>query len=193
MRRCPLAPCREQRDLVTPLRQAEEQRPEHRADQQPVTDVHANHQSSRHRPQHEADGDRHHIEDDDVLQRAGIDDEQREVRRRRHAERRPQRERRGQRDRAQHHGRDQGGARRQISGRDRPHPLDRMLPILLAVRDVVDQIHGAGQRAKNQKGRRGFRRGGRIEQFDGKNQCGKNDEVLGPLIRSQRNEQARRR
>ena len=51
--------------------------------------------------QHEADRNRHHVKDDEVFQRGGVHDDQREVRSRGNAERRPQPERDGERRHAQ--------------------------------------------------------------------------------------------
>ena len=93
----------QQRQLVTPLAEAEEQRPQDRADEQPLAHRHRDHGRARRGAEHEADRDRQHIENHDVLQHARIRGEQRHVRRGNPAERRPQPERRGQRRGADDH------------------------------------------------------------------------------------------
>ena len=76
----------EQHQFVPPLAEREEQRAENRQHVQPVADRHVDGDGARHRPQHESDRDRQHVEDHDVLERRRIQREQHDVRRRDGAE-----------------------------------------------------------------------------------------------------------
>ena len=58
----------EQHDLVTPLRERDEQRQQNGADDEPMADFDVHRDRAADRAQHEADGDRQHVEDDDVLE-----------------------------------------------------------------------------------------------------------------------------
>ena len=58
----------EQHDLVPAFRQRNEQRQQNRADEQPMADLDVDRHRSADRPQHEADRNRQHVDDDDVLQ-----------------------------------------------------------------------------------------------------------------------------
>ena len=91
---------------------------------------------------------------------------------------------------------------RHLLGRDRqegeaeeeaPLARNRGSAVGFAVRDVVDQVHNAGEDAEDRERRHGIRERPRLQQLLAEHQRGEDDEVLGPLIRSQRNEQARRR
>jgi hypothetical protein len=64
-----------------------------------------------------------------------------------------------------------------------------MTAVHLAVTDVVDQVDRAGERAKNEKGRQGATHGGRIEQTLTENQRRKQNQILRPLLRPERDEQ----
>ena len=84
----------QQRQLVTPLAEAEEQRQQDRADEQPLAHRHRDRGGSRGGAEDEADRNRQHIENHDVLEHARVPGEQAEVRRGNQAERRPDPERR---------------------------------------------------------------------------------------------------
>ena len=72
-------PVRQEDQLVAPLAQRQEQRAQHRQDEQPVADRHVDRDRAGHGAQHEADGNRQHVDDHHVLQRAGIQHQQREI------------------------------------------------------------------------------------------------------------------
>ena len=73
----------EQHQLVPPLAERQEQRQQDRQDVEPVADRHVDHHGAGRGAQHEPDRDRQHVDDDDVLQRAGVERQQRQVRRQR--------------------------------------------------------------------------------------------------------------
>ena len=60
----------EQRELMAPFRQGDEQCQQDGADEQPMADLHVNRHGARHGPQHEPDRDRQHVDDDNVLERS---------------------------------------------------------------------------------------------------------------------------
>ena len=68
-----------------------------------------------------------------------------------------------------------------------------MLPILLAVHDVVDEIHDARQRAEDGEGANRSNDGSGVGETLPEEQAGEDEEILGPLARSYRHEQVRRR
>ena len=186
-------PVGQQRQFVPPLAEAQEQRQQDGAGQQPVADRYPDHQSARHGAQHETHRNRHHVEDDEVLEPAGICHLQRHVRCGRPTERRLKPERRRQAAAHEDRGPDQRRTDRQRAGGDRPPRFQRVLPIGREIRDVVEEIDGSGQRAKNQKGRQRERDGGRVEQTARENERRENDEVLGPLTGPERDEHAHHR
>ena len=133
----------EQHELVAAFRQRDEQRQQDRADEQPVADLHVDRDGAGHRAQHEPDGDRQHVDDDDVLERAGVEREQRQIRRGDDEEAGAERERACQRHHAQHDRGRQRRRHRQRARRNRTPRLVRMLAIAVAIGDVVDQVHDA--------------------------------------------------
>jgi len=72
----------ERRELVPALGEGQEEREEDRADEKPVAEHHLDGESPRHRPHDEAEGDREHVEDDDVLEDEGVREVEGEVRER---------------------------------------------------------------------------------------------------------------
>jgi hypothetical protein len=56
-----------------------------------------------------------------------------------------------------------------------------MLPVRLAVHDVVDEVNDAGEYAEHGEGRDGEQNRGRIRQPPREQECGEDDQVLGPL------------
>jgi hypothetical protein len=67
-----------------------------------------------------------------------------------------------------------------------------MLPIAIAIGDVVHQVHDARERAENHEGRRGTANGDRIGEPLAEQQPGEDEEVLGPLAGPHRDDEARR-
>ena len=59
----------QQHQFVPALGQRDEQREQNRTDKQPMADDDVEHHGARHRPHHEANGNRQHIDDDDMFQR----------------------------------------------------------------------------------------------------------------------------
>ncbi len=181
----------EEHELVAPLAQREEQRQQDRQDQQPVADADVDHDGARRRAQHEADRYGQHVDDDDVLQRPGVEGEQADVRRAEQAEGRPEPERGPEGGDAEHRGRRQRGRHRNRAGRDRPIPLDRMAAIGLPVRHVVEEIDDAGERAEDDERGEGIQDRPRVQQPLAEQQRGEDDEVLRPLRRPERQDEAR--
>ena len=144
---------RQQHQFVPPLRQRDEQREQDRADEQPVADDDVDGDGACDGAQHETDGERQHVENHDVLQGTRVQQLQAEVgvatspnrqlsanaRGREPPRRAPPPPRAPRPD-------------RQRAGGDRPAPLQRMPPIALAIRDVVDQIDHARQDAEDREG-----------------------------------------
>ena len=71
---------------------------------------------------------------------------------------------------------------------ERPR-LQRVPPIALAVRDVVHEIDDARQRAEHHERRYGVEDGRRVKQALAEQQAGEDEEILGPLGRTQGEEQ----
>ena len=102
--------------------------------------------------QHEADRDRQHVENDDVLQRPGVERAAARGRSTATSAEAPAAARYAAAERAdaEHAPRCRcAERRRQRPGRDRPRALERVLPIGFAIGDVVDQIDDARQRAED--------------------------------------------
>ena len=66
-----------------------------------------------------------------------------------------------------------------------------MPSIAFAVRDIVEQIDDARQRAEDAKAATAASTAGRVEQSLAEQQTGEDEEVLGPLGRTQRDEQVK--
>ena len=104
------------------------------------------------RAQHEADRDRQHVDDDDVLERTRVERPAARDRRPRRA--RTPAEREGARPAPPAPSTQRGAERdrhRQRARRDRPLRLERMPAIAVAIGDVVDEIDDARQRAEHRR------------------------------------------
>ena len=86
---------REEHEFVPPLAEREKQREQDRQHVQPVADRDVDDDRTGRGTHHETDGNRQHVDDHDVLQRARVEREQRDVRRREEAKQGPQPERGG--------------------------------------------------------------------------------------------------
>ena len=64
-----------------------------------------------------------------------------------------------------------------------------MTTIAIAIEDVVDQVHRAGQRAEDRERRDGDRHRERLEQAPAEDHAGQHEQVLGPLFGPERGEQ----
>ena len=87
--------------------------------------------------------------------------------------------------------RDGGGKRsrrRQRAGRNRTLRLDRVLPVALAVRDVVDEIDHARQHAEDDERADRVDDRVRIEELEAEQQSREDEQVLRPLSGPQRDE-----
>jgi hypothetical protein len=89
----------QQHQLVSALGQRDEQREKNRTDEQPMADDDIEHNGARHRAHHESYGNRQHIDDDDVFQRARVEGLKPDVSGGENAEPQPEHERRGDGDR----------------------------------------------------------------------------------------------
>jgi len=85
---------------------------------------------------------------------------------------------------------DERRRRRQRTGRDRSMSLQRMLPIRLTVSHVVQEVDDAGQRAEHDECGRRVQHRWRVEEALAEEQATEDDEVLGPLRRTQRTDEA---
>ena len=174
------------------LRERDEERQQNRADEEPVADLDVDGDGTGHRAQHEADGDRQHVDDDDVLEPAGVRELEHEIDRRDDRERTPDGESARQprhRERRRRADRDRCGQR---ARRNRPPRLQRMPPIALAIRQVVHQINDAREDAEDGEGADCGDDRGAVEQTPAEEQPGKDHQVLAPLSRTQREEQVKR-
>ncbi len=180
----------QQHELVATLAEREEQRQQDRQHVQPVADRHVDGHGPGGRPQHEPDRDREHVDDDDVLQRTGVERQQRHVRGRQHAEQRAQQvraaERRGNED---ERGR-QRRRNRQLTRGDRAPHLHGVPAVGLAIGDVVDQIHDTGEGAEDHEGERRVQHRPSVQQPLAEAQRGEDDQVLRPLRRPERVDEA---
>ena len=180
-----------QHQLVAPLAERQEQRQQDREDVEPVADRDVDRHGARGRAQHEADRDRQHVENDDVLQLAGV---QRQQQRRMTPPCTPksglQPERGRQRHRRQRHRPADGGRHGQGPGGNRPVLLDGMAPIRLPVRDIVDQVDDARERAEDDERGDGMEHRLHVQQPLGEHQWQEDDEVLRPLRRAEGQDEA---
>jgi hypothetical protein len=119
--------------------------------QQPVAEAHVNRHRASEGPQHEPAGNRQHVDNDDVLERDRVEREQHDVRQGDDPERGVDPERRENRGGAQRHRRSGGCGRADGARRDWAAGLDRMLPIGLAIANVVDEIDDPRERAEDEK------------------------------------------
>ena len=155
----PGGPVGEQDQFVPPLAQREKQRQQDRQDQQPVADRDVDRDRAGDRAQHEPDRDRQHVDDDDVLERPGIECEQR----RRSSARRvrtPGAETMMRRARPTV---STSAVPIAVVGEiapdgNRTEALARMQTILLAIGNVVDEVDDAGEDAEDGEGGERLRR-----------------------------------
>ena len=63
-----------------------------------------------------------------------------------------------------------------------------MTPVVLAIRDIVDEIDDTGERAEDDEGRRCSRDGLWIGEAEAEDEPREDQEVLGPLAGSEREE-----
>ena len=176
----------EQRQLVPPLAEREEQRQQRRAHEQPGADRHVTATA----PATARSTNPPAIVRTSMMTMCFSDDrveheQRRGRRRRRSANMRPISSGRGERADAEHAGRDE--RRRADSSPDAigREPLERMPPIGVAVGDVVEQIDGARQRAEDRERRAAA--GERRRRAGGRRRAAREDEqVLRPLLGAQR-------
>ena len=142
----------QQHEFVTPLAQHQKQRQQRGAEHEPVADRHVDRRAAGHRAQCEARGNRQRVDNHDVLQERRVGEQQRQIAGRRGQERQTQRVGHDQRAEREH---GCGGERRvdaERPRRDRPLRLQRMAAVLFSIEHVIDEVHGAGQRAKHEEG-----------------------------------------
>ena len=164
----------------------------------PAADLDVDRDRAGHRAQHEAD--RKHVSAqsrmDDVLQNAGVERLEHDVGNGDRGEAASEHHRRRKRGDPEH----RGDARRQADadrpGRNRPLRLERMLAMALAIEDVVDD--GTPRRTARSKDREGGASRAPRSTDDRVSRCPEqqareHEQVLGPLIRTQREEEVQRR
>ena len=145
----------QQRQLVPPLAQGDEQREQRRAHQQPMADGHGDRRRAGRRPQREARGDRQHVENDDVLQERRVGDQQHEIRRGRLKERPAQSPTpRSSPPRRRSRAAASASVGLERARRDRPMRFQRMAPILFAIEHVVDEVDRRRRARRTRRRRR---------------------------------------
>ena len=168
------------------LAQAEEQRQQDGAEQQPRADRHIDDQRARRGANHEPDGDRQDVENHQLLDGARVDELQGDVGECRDAEGGREGERGHEPDDHDPAGCCEGGLRGQRSGGDRPARLEGMLPIAVAIDDVVDEIDGARQAAEDRERSDCALDRRRVSELQAEEQPGEEHQVLRPLLGPQR-------
>ena len=181
----------EQHQLVPTLAEGQEQRQQRGADQQPLADRHRHGDRAGHRPKDEAASDRQHVDDDDVLQRGRVHQQQRHVASGRQRNHGTDEECCRKGCSAQNRSGERGRSRRELARGDRPHPFQRMPLVGIAVGDVVEQIDRPRQRAEDRERRKSQEEGGWIREASAEQQPGKDDQVLGPLFWPERDKEQR--
>jgi hypothetical protein len=171
----------EQHQLVTALGEGEEESQERGAENQPARDVDVDRRRAGENAQHEARRDRHHVEDDDMFQHDRVEEIERQVRGEQQDESRAEREREGSGAGDQHRGGGRRDAGCELAGGNRPQPLDRMLAILGAITQVVDEIDRARRGAKGGEGERSMSEEPRIVETVREDDRRQHEEVLDPL------------
>ncbi|HLX07541.1 MAG TPA: hypothetical protein VKY89_06725 [Thermoanaerobaculia bacterium] len=172
---------RQQRDLVAALGESQEEREEGGAQEQPARDLDAGGRGAAQHPQHEEERDAHDVEDDHVLEPERVEQVQEEIscEHSREAGPEPDGQTRGgggQHQRGGHRRRHREGA-----GGQGTQALERMVPVLLAIAQVVDQIDGGGRAAEGQQGeQRPGDRGG-VAEPAAEDEGRQHEEVLRPL------------
>ena len=138
--------------------------------------------------QHEQAGDRHHVDEHDVLEAEAV--RELEGGKRPEQPEREQAERDGQRDggrRERKRQRDRR-ARRELPSRDRPQPLDRVPAVELGIADVVHEVGRAGGGAVGREGEPGLEPALGVAELRGEHDARKEEEILRPLPRAERGE-----
>ena len=134
------------------LGEGQEEREQDRAHEQPVAEHHLDGQRARHRAQDEADRDREHVEDHDVLEAEGVGEVQGEVAERAEEEARAE----GPGDARRPAARRMAAATRAARSGSaplamRPRALRGVEAVALHVHEVVDEVDGAGQGAEDER------------------------------------------
>ena len=83
-----------------------------------------------------------------------------------------------------HGGQHQGGGGFQFAGGDRPEALRGMLPVLLHVAHIVDEVDGGAHQAERDEGQRSALEHGWLEKPPSGQRSGEDEEVLDPLAGS---------
>jgi hypothetical protein len=119
-----------------------------------------------------------------ALQQERVSERERDVR----GERRDRRDRKhGDRERRRE--REEHRARRlrgELARRERPQPLARVAAIRVAVRDVVDEVDRRGRESHRDEHRQRGEHGGRVAVAVGRHRGHEHQEILRPLVRTQR-------
>ncbi len=172
--------------LVTTLAEPQEEREQRGADQEPVAHDDVDGERAGHGPEDEARREDEDVEDDLVLEPRGIQDVHHAVARHDEREARPDEDAPGHGGDRQH---GRGGERqrhRHLAGGDGPVALLRMLPIRVAIVDVVEQVHGAAHQAEQQERRQRPAERRQREDVVGEEERRQQQQVLDPLPRTQR-------
>ena len=175
----------ERQVFLPPLAERQEQGDQDRADHEPAGDVDVHGLGAGDGAEHEADGHRQHVEDHDVLEPERIRHEEHAVGERDHPEPQRQAKRRAEAHEQEHDGEGRRRAARQGARGDGAVPLHGVLPVLVHVGEVVDQVDRAGERAEDGEGRE-RRPDERAEEVLREGDRGEDEEVLHPLPRAQR-------
>src|SRR5205085_4252308 len=79
-------------------------------------------------------------------------------------------------------GPDRRGGDREPSGRDRTAPLGRVKPVALDVQDVVQDVHARDGDREEEKSQDRVQDERRVEELEGEDEAGEENEVLRPLM-----------
>ena len=172
----------QERQLVAALSQGEIEREEEGAADQPGRDLRAHGSGTRRRAEDESTGDHQHVEDEDALEAGRVCRARAEIQR--EDDERGARERR----RSCHPGEGEharctdGHGDRQPSRGNGAEALGRMMSVLAAIEDIVDQVHRARCCAEHRKASEGACARGRIEQLPAEHESRQHEDVLEPLL-----------
>src|SRR5690606_18682081 len=86
---------------------------------------------------------------------------------------------------------DRGGGDRQLAACDRPRALVRVVAVVLAVAQVVEEVAGARDRAEGDEGKRRGQDLVALVELAGEEEPGEDEQVLHPLSRPERANQRR--
>ena len=180
-----------QHRLLAPLREAQEQREEPRADEQELRCLGADGDRTRDHSEDEQATDGHHVDDHETLEDKGIRGGDHAVERDKSGDlgvdREAERQRAGSEDHRQSRRRPHGDR----TAGDRPVTLLGMQTVVLPIANVVEQVAGAGDRAEGDKRERGVDHGRALVEAAREQQAGEDQQVLDPLRRAQRPNQRR--